>query len=609
MAVLRILPALLFALLSIRASTAAGNPELWYFYHNELDSDDSLRAARALIDRAAGVGYNGLVLWCGNTDRLGTDDSPLDVEDRMKGLLKYAASKQFKVAVTAVPFSNSVNALRWNPNWAESQRIVGAQFRVDAAKKRLDLMNSFAGLQNSGFESGQTGWFDTGDAGLHLDNQMARSGHASAVIDNAKGNARLRQRVKLEPWRQYHLRLSYRSQDFRGYSQLEVLEASDLTKVRFYAPVRASGTNDWRQVDYVFDSGDTTDAYIYTGVWGGNGGKLWFDDIELAETALVYVTRRPGTPLKVYDPKNPATVFQEGSDYEPIFDPRMRDPHPFTDSYHDPGPVNLTKKTSLSPGQIVAMDFYAAFPIPGTEQVSMCLTDAGVAEWIKRNAHGVRKVLPKGGGVLLSYDEMRQMNSCGSCRARKVSAGQLLAWNVGQTASTYDSEAPNAPLYIWNDMFDPNHNAVKNYYFVEGDLAGSWKGLRPDMTIMNWNLEKLHKSLEWFAGLDRDQPVALKQIIAGYYDTGDGAGAARQELEQAAGIPGIQGLMYTTWNDDYSQLENFANAVKAGWPAYERSPKRTGTASLVPVSLMLLGAAFAGSLWKVRSGKQSGKAG
>ena len=120
-------------------------------------------------------------------------------------------------------------------------------------------------------------------------------------------------------------------------------------------------------------------------------------------------------------------------------------------------------------------------------------------------------------------------------------------------------------------MFDPFHNGHANYYHVEGDLAGGEKGIPANVTIMNWNMGKLHESLDWFSGKTSKQPVAHNQVTAGYYDTGDGAAAAKAELRAASGIPGVTGLMYTTWNDDYGQLESFAAAAKAGWNNYRAS--------------------------------------
>ena len=311
---------------------------------------------------------------------------------------------------------------------------------------------------------------------------------------------------------------------------------------------------------------------MYFGVWGGSSGSISFDDVRVGETSLVYVLRRPGTPLRVYDPDNRDVTYQEGKDFNPIVDIRMDSSRtPFGDTYHDPNPVTLPASTRLKAGQIIAMDYYAAFPVPGALGITMCLTEPGVLKWQTENGRAIKRALPPGGGILLAYDEMRQMNSCASCRAMHLTAGQLLAWSARQSIDLYHKAAPGAPLYFWNDMFDPFHNARNHYYYVEGDLYGSWEGLDPSVTIMNWNLGDLKNSLSWFAGLNSKQPNHFHQVIAGYYDTHDGAAAAQQELSQAAGIPGILGLMYTTYVDDYTQLENFANAARTGWPAYAAS--------------------------------------
>jgi hypothetical protein len=44
-------------------------------------------------------------------------------------------------------------------------------------------------------------------------------------------------------------------------------------------------------------------------------------------------------------------------------------------------------------------------------------------------------------------------------------------------------------------------------------------------------------------------------------------------LREAGGIPGVIGMMYTTYADDYSQLQNFAAGAKAGWAGYLASLK------------------------------------
>jgi hypothetical protein len=533
-------------------------------------SDEAYRKSCALLDKAAAAGYTGLALWDSGLDYLGNPSWPAKNEKHMRDFLNYAVSKRMKIIAAPALYGYSNEMLERNPNWAESQRVIGARFEVDRSGARLNFKNSFPGLHNGGFENGATDWFSTGDKGLGL-NSVAHSGSHSAVIVDAPGNARLRQKFPLQPWRQYHLRLFYKSSGFHGAPMISVFDGGSTKKVRFNVSLNVNGTRDWTQLDYTFNSQDSTEGELYMGVWGGSSGLLWFDDISLEETALIYLTRRPGTPVRVYDPAQPSVVFTEGKDFNTITDAHMQNNNAFTDDYHEPTPVTLPESTRLRPGQSISIDFYAVTTVPGLHSVSMCLTDRASARWVADNGRAIHQILPAGSGLFLGYDEIRQANSCGSCREQHLSAGQLMAWSVGQTIRTYASVAPGHPLYIWNDMFDPYHNAHANYFYVEGDLAVSWSGVPANVTIMNWNLDRLRDSLVWFSGMDTKQPLSHAQIIAGYYDLGNGFAAAQHELQAASGIPGVLGFMYTTWNDDYSQLASFAAAAQAGWNHYRES--------------------------------------
>lgn len=112
--------------------------------------------------------------------------------------------------------------------------------------------------------------------------------------------------------------------------------------------------------------------------------------------------------------------------------------------------------------------------------------------------------------------------------------------------------APGADIYVWSDMFDPHHNARDRYYLVQGTFKGSWEGLDPEVVIVNWHHGKRDESLKWFA--DRGH----KQVIAGYYDGGHDTKAW---LESAARVPGVVGIMYTTWEANYDDLESFIEEV------------------------------------------------
>ena len=109
----------------------------------------------------------------------------------------------------------------------------------------------------------------------------------------------------------------------------------------------------------------------------------------------------------------------------------------------------------------------------------------------------------------MSHDEIRVANWCRACQDRKLSPGQLLAENVRRCTAILKSINPHARVVVWSDMFDPHHNAVDNYYLVNGSLKGSWEGLSREVMIANWNSGKAKESLAFFA--DRGH----KQLIAG----------------------------------------------------------------------------------------------
>ena len=155
-------------------------------------------------------------------------------------------------------------------------------------------------------------------------------------------------------------------------------------------------------------------------------------------------------------------------------------------------------------------------------------------------------------GYMMSHDEIRTLNQDEACRRRNLTAGQILADNVRACRALLKP----AKAYVWNDMFDPYHNAKDNYYLVRGTLAGSWEGVPKDALIMNWNSGKPKESLAFFAGRGH------RQILAGYYDSAPDSIKGWLATAKSLGDARVVGAMYTTWRADYSNLEAFA---KAAW--------------------------------------------
>lgn len=482
--------------------------ELWYWHHSYLVSEEAVLASKRLIDRAAHAGYTGMALWDSSLVFLSFPDWPKRNVDYLREVIAYAKERGMRVMPLVAPYGHSGDVLKVNPNWAEPQRIEGARFRVMGAQ--LVQVKSLAGSVG------------------------------------ASARPVLAMRLPVEPWRQYRVRFKVKTAGFRGLAQIEVSDGKDS---RLDERLTPAPDQDWTPMEFVFPSKASTAVRVTIGAFGGHAGELLVGECSVEETAFAGLVRRAGAPMRVYAADDPEKSFQESRDW-----------------VLNGGALTLPDGSALRAGEEVAVDFYAVTPRANND-LGICLTDEDAQRWMTANARKAAELCGRGSGLLLGHDEMREMNSCASCRAKHMTAGELLAWSFARTAGTLAGEGP---LYVWSDMFDPYHNARRRFAYVEGDLVGSWRSLARDVTVVNWNLEHLRASLGWFAGDDPRQPVPHRQIIAGYYDPADrdGARAARSELRAAMGIPGVVGMMYTTWLDDYSQLEAFAAAARAGWEEY-----------------------------------------
>jgi hypothetical protein len=544
------------------ASADAGGvtgPELWFYAPFNLQVDSNVDTVKALIDRAAAAGYHGMVLADFKINLLQTGVLASWYATNLADVLAHADSKGIEVMPEIFPFGYSEGITYQDPNLAEGLPVVGAKFTV-ASGGTLQLVSSFQGPTNGGFEShtGDTfdgwSWQDAAGTRTIADTAVAHSGSVSARLDPGSGNARIVQALTLTPHRLYHVRFWLKTDSLSGGTvQLEILEAGNGHALN-YNELKSSATQDWTAVDFTFNSMSAGAVNLYLGVWDGfSAGHVWFDDVTIEETAMVNLIRRPGAPLVAKDGSGTALV--EGTDFAAIADPAIAS-NTF-DDWHTPPTVNVPAGSRLKTGDAVTIDHYTVVPVNGG-QVGACLTEPAIDQWMSDNMTAVAKSFPSVSGFFLGYDEMRQMNSCASCAAKSMTAGGLLAWHAARAIGVVQAAHPGAKIWVWSDMFDPNHNAHDDYYLVFGDLSGSWNGLTSDVRIMNWHLGSAD-SLKFFA--DRGN----EQVIAGYYDSGDGAGSAATELAAAKGLSGIRGMMYTTWQQDFSQLESYADGARANW--------------------------------------------
>jgi hypothetical protein len=371
--------------------------------------------------------------------------------------------------------------------------------------------------------------------------------NGTALIKDPKGeNARLSQKIKLTPFRQYHISVRVKTQDFRGSPEIKLLAGN---RGLNFDTLGVKATQDWTTHHAVFNSLTNTSAQLYFGVWGGRTGSLWFDDAAVEEVGLVNLVRRDGAPFVVK--KESGETLAEGGDFERLIDPKMG-VKPWKgsyDIYHEPPVI----KTVLPDGTRLRVSYFHGVTV-NEDQAMICPSEPKTIELLRDQAKRMHATWGAK-GYMMAHDEIRVLNWCDACQRRHLDAGALLADNARTCVKILREINPGGKIYVWSDMFDPNHNAHKDYYLVRGDLRGSWEGLDKDVTIVPWYFEKRAESLRFFAERGHHQ------IIAGYYD--HKPEQISDWLNAAKPYPGVDGAMYTTWHHDFKDLERFAEIVKS----------------------------------------------
>ena len=211
------------------------------------------------------------------------------------------------------------------------------------------------------------------------------------------------------------------------------------------------------------------------------------------------------------------------------------------------------RQTKLPDGTKLLASYYHGVTIY-EGQAMVCPSEPKTYELLRDEIQRVHK-LWGAKGYMMSHDECRVMNWCAACQARKLTPGQLLADNVKRCIALIREAAPGARIHVWNDMFDPHHNAQKSgFYLVNGDLTGSWEGLDKEVVILPWYFEKRAESLKFFA--ERGH----RQLIAGYYDSKPEQ--IKEWLTAAKPYPqSLLGVMFTTWQSRFTDLEAFSRAA------------------------------------------------
>jgi len=561
----------------------------WVWAVSNLQHDNQADELIALIERAGKCGFNGLVL----------SDYRLNFLERMpEGYFKNVARVRRAADAAGVeiipcvfPIGTSNGLLVHDPDLAEGVEVRDAPFVVNG-RSVVPLRDFGTELLNGGLEqvSGHSfAGFSQQDAPgkrTFVDRDESHGGRFSCRVEHARrvapnaldtsreldtpgvldtstridkilksgksghsGGAILAQTVRVRPNACYRFSAWVKTRDLQPAAvRLTAAGSTGFQRPLTFQDTPVEPTQDWTQIDVAFNTFDETEITLGVSEPGSRDGTLWIDDLALEELSLVNVLRRPGCPFTVSDLSG-KNVYEEGKDYLPVRDDKLgRSPYPGEYEFRHPGPkLELTENSRIRDGQRLHVSWYHPV-IVREREVACCLAEPKVAALLREQAKRVNDLFRPRIFFML-HDEDRVIGWCKACRDSQKTPGELLAANVGRCVAILKEVNPAAGVVVWSDMFDPFHNAVRSgYYFVNGALTNSWKGLPAGVAVANWNAVKPTDSLKWFAEQGHGQ------IIAGHYD-GSGTDVLRKWWEAAQGVRGVTGFMYTTWRGDYSQLE------------------------------------------------------
>ena len=499
-------------------------PELWFYQIANLSESDVVERLAPLWTRAAKAGYRRVVLADHKFGRLG-DMRPAYFEHAAR-LRRLADSLGLAIVPGVFQIGRSGPLLAGDPNLAEALPVVSMQFEVRGgiARPHPDSPVVFP-ARPAGSDWG------------------VRVGSNQVVIRRCLWRARWWYDLRVRPGSVYHVSWWMRTRDFKGAPRVSIYAGK--RRLNFMNRVDVAAHQEWRKYDLMFNSLDFDSVRITLGVRTRTHGQLEWRDWAIEEAGLVNLVRRADAPLTLRDAVSGLPLV-EGVDFTPAVDPLMgRDPWPgqYT-AWHEPPILNVARPD----GTLLTVGWHHA-AIVGEKQATCCLSEAG--SWVRLEDEARRmQALWGRGRYLMMIDEIRALGGDSSCIRTGLPAGAILAGAARRCAAMF----PNDTLYVWSDMFDPQHNAVRGSFLVRGSLEGATAGLDSRIGVVNWNAAHARSSLGFFASRGH------RQVIAGYYD---GPPESIQKwIDSSQGVKGVEAILYATWANRYDDLEAFSESIR-----------------------------------------------
>ncbi len=542
----------------IRSADEEGFENRWIFSQHNLQVNANVTTLRSIADSMALLKLNGI----------SQHDFKLGILDRVipqyfknvDSLKKYCNARSIEIIPGVCAIGWSSNTLLNDPQLAEGLET-RTKYVIESDTGRI-VADARVSFSNGGFESadasGNIRGFSYVDTAIHQDKVSYHSGTASAHCNAAiKGaNARCILDVQCQPYQYYSMSVWFKTKDCSA-DEFRLMALADrgsgtLVPLTFSA-IDLPANSSWHKAEVYFNTMNATRLVLYAGIWGGRSGELWMDDLEVRPAGLTNVLRRAGTPLSATLLHSTQTL-SEGVDFLPIHDTWWDSGTDNLGPYHQSPTFRISSSSHIHNGDTVELRYFHPFAAVSDENgngsVMVCVSEDTLYSILNHQLRGV-DALYNPQRYFMSHDEIRSMNHDDACTKRKLTPARLLAENINKCDSLLHVIRPASDVFMWSDMVDSLHNAINNYYLIDGDLRGIWNRIDTSITIVNWNGGKKANSMKFFAD------HGFSQITSPYYDAGNSKGIRDWRVAQEA-VKGIRGMMYTTWAADYKFLRPFA---------------------------------------------------
>ena len=554
------------------AAGAGTYPERWVFWTQHIETPEQCAAFSNMVDRAAACGCTAVCFsdgmdyystW-GDKHRKTLDAAVRHV--RARGL-------QIVADVWSIGYGAMLNygyELMEGCPLDDLTYVIGADGRATFRPAQPGNLMPNGGFERTSAGAKFPGWtFIDGVSGKHpwafRDTAVKHGGEASIrfeidpSIPGFQNLTRASHSITIVPGRRYRLSAWVKTEKLKtkGANAVKLFlqrEGKEGKTGAGETVLMCKGeTQDWTRIALEFNSQDQTGLRMWVGVWGGISGRFWIDDVSLEEVAPKAVLHNYGSPLTVARRRD-GKVLTEGLHFTvtPPLSARKWSPDDPAVELLIPGNVKW-----LKPGDELSVSCCtpATSGSGNPDQVSLCLSDPALYRVLKRSAETLQAVV-KPDQWLIGFDEVRNGNTCRACRARGVSFARIMAESVSNQYEIVKAASPGSQVWVWSDMFCPWENAVESYYGVRGSCVGGVEWLPKGLGIACWGMPRhAAKSMAYFAAQGH------RTLAAAYYDEPVGLPDTRQWLDAMNATPNCTGVMYTTWRNDYSQMESFWKLV------------------------------------------------